>query len=125
MPNFKSRLEEQHDKELAALRRRRKIKRYAYEPEKLPYVIHHSYIPDFQVQTNSGDNFFIESKGYFRPGDRQKLLAVRRSNPDVDIRIVFSQDNFLRKGSKTRYSDWAQKHGFLFAVGGIPKEWFK
>ncbi len=119
MMKFKSKLEEWAYKEL----KKRKLN-IEYESERLGYVVRRSYIPDFVVTRTSGKDTYIETKGYFRSEDRTKLCAVKESNPNADIRIVFSQDNKLTKNSKMRYSDWCKKHGFLYAVGEIPKEWF-
>jgi predicted nuclease of restriction endonuclease-like RecB superfamily len=76
---MRSRLEEQ----VAALLDELGIE-YGYEPEKLNYVIEAQYIPDFKV----GD-VYLETKGFFKPSDRRKMLAVKKSNPDKDIRLVF------------------------------------
>lgn len=94
-----------------------------YESERLPYVIAKTYVPDFIITLSCGRKIYIEAKGYFRPTDRIKMLAVKRMNPTLDIRIVFAVDNKLNKGSKSRYSDWCEKHGFPYAVGLVPKNW--
>lgn len=67
----------------------------------------------------------IETKGYLKPSDRRKLKSVLESNPTLDIRIIFQQDNYLTKSKKTRYSDWATKNGFKFSIQSFPKEWEK
>lgn len=78
-----------------------------------------TYTPDFHV----GD-IFLEVKGRFTATDRGKMLAVKASNPTVDIRLIFALDNKLQKNSETRYSDWAEKHGFKYHVGRqVPQEW--
>ncbi len=97
-----------------------------YESCSLKYVVPKSYIPDFTfTQYGNRSRIYIETKGYFRPEDRTKALSVRKSNPGIDLRFIFSQDNKLSKKAKMRYSDWCKKHGFLYAVGEIPKEWFE
>lgn len=68
---------------------------------------------------------YIETKGYFRPEDRKKLLSVVKNNPNIDLRILFQQDNYLTKAKTSRYSDWAEKKGFKWAVGSIPDEWLE
>jgi hypothetical protein len=45
------------------------------------------------------------------------LLAVRESNPNIDLRLLFQRDQAIRKGSKTRYSNWCEKHNFMYHVG--------
>lgn len=94
-----------------------------YESESIPYTVQRKYIPDFVVTTNNGRRVYIEVKGYLRREDEEKLLAVKRQNPDIDLRIVFAKDNKL-VGRKSRYSDWANKHGFKYSIGEVKGEWF-
>lgn len=98
---------------------------FEYESEKIKYTqpaTTKNYIPDFIIK----DSFIIEAKGIFSPRDRAKMILVIRQNPDKDIRILFQRDNYLRKGSKTRYTDWCAKHGIKCAVsstGTVPYDW--
>jgi hypothetical protein len=99
---------------------------FKYEYEKLPYempAVTKKYLPDFKVGTET----YIEFKGYFSGRDRKKLLAVKATNPGIDLRIVFQADNILSSKKtkiKKRYSDWARLHGFPFHVGiSLPQEW--
>lgn len=94
-----------------------------YETLTVPYEIPRKYTPDFVIENQHGKQMFIEAKGYFRWEDMEKMLAVRRSNPGMDIRFVFERNNPVRKGSKMRYVDWAKKHGFMYAIASVPKEW--
>ena len=93
---------------------------YEYESEKLDYVLEARYIPDFKV----GD-IYLECKGYFKATDRRKMLAVKRCNPDLDIRLVFqAPHNKINKRSKTTYAKWAEKNGFPWCpYYAIPREW--
>jgi hypothetical protein len=96
---------------------------FEYESLKLPYTLEAVYTPDFILP----NGVIIEAKGYFKPEDRRKMLAVRKAHPDLDIRLVFQQPhNTLTKDSKTTYADWANKHKFLWAAShNIPPEWFQ
>lgn len=107
-----------------------------HEPCKIPYITEANYIPDFVIYkgklkkpkkpltlSDLNDMILVETKGYFKPADRRKMLAVKKSNPKLDIRIVFQRDNYLTKSKKSKYSDWAEKHGFIWAIQEIPKEW--
>lgn len=98
-----------------------------YETEKLSYVWPErpaTYTPDFVLAKRDG-RMFIETKGRFVVEDRQKMLLVREQNPDIDIRLVFSNANQkLYKGSPTTYAMWADKHGFVWANKRIPDDWF-
>ena len=98
---------------------------YAYEDTKIPYVKLSTYMPDFRITLPNGKIIFVETKGYFRPADRSKMLAVKKCNPELDIRIVFQVDKKISKNSKTTYTEWATKNGFPSAIGTPPKEWFQ
>lgn len=107
-------------------RRLRSIKgvRAQYEVSTLPYSVPRLYIPDFTVVRAGKDPLYLEIKGYFRPEDRAKMKAVKKDNPEADIRLVFASDGKLSSRSKSRYSDWCARNGFEYAIGNIPKEWF-
>lgn len=77
-----------------------------------------TYVPDFVLAT-----FIIEVKGRFKSADRTKHLLIKEQHPEVDIRFVFDKDNTLTKVSTTKYSDWCEKHGFLYAFNEVPKSW--
>lgn len=88
---------------------------FKYEGEKIAYIIASHYCPDFILYTPLG-KIYVECKGYFRPEDKRKLAAVKRLNPQLDIRILFY-------AHREQYIKWAEKHGFRYAVEKIPKEW--
>jgi len=81
-----------------------------------------TYTPDFVLP----NGIIVETKGRFTVEDRQKHLWIREQYGDkYDIRFVFSRSaSKLRKGSKTTYADWCEKHGFQYADKLIPEEWF-
>ena len=84
------------------------------------------YTPDFVFERTFGLRLLVETKGLFTSTDRTKHLAVKCSNPKEDIRFLFQRDNPIRKGSKTKYSTWCLKNGYIFSVGeSIPEEWLK
>lgn len=89
-----------------------------YEATQIPYVVEHNYIPDFTVVLPDGRVFYIEAKGFFRTEDKRKMAAVKRNNPGIDIRMVFS-------GKSKRNARWCEKHGFPYSVGEANKEWFE
>ena len=69
---------------------------YEYETEKLSYIIEHNYTPDFKLPNYK----YLEVKGYWDAEDRRKILAVKRDNPDIDLRMVFqSPYNTISKRS--------------------------
>ncbi len=104
----------------------KKIK-YGYETEKIPYTVpssKHFYVPDFCLV----NGIYIEGKGKLDAQARKKMLLVIEQNPDKDIRLLFMRNNKIRKGSKTTYTDWAEKHGIPYHVssrGEVPEEWLK
>lgn len=116
---YRSKLEEKHALELEGLG-----VEFSYETFSLPYVLERTYKPDFVVPRKKKTPLLIEVKGYLRPQDRTKMVAVKKLNPDADIRFLFAR-NQLISGSKMMYSDWCKKYGFPYAFGKIPKRWLK
>lgn len=97
---------------------------FDYETLKIKWVLHKnkSYTPDFVLP----NGVIIESKGRFVVDDRMKHLEIQKQHPDLDIRFVFSNSRSkIRKGSKTTYGDWCDKHGFIYSDKRIPDEWLK
>jgi hypothetical protein len=96
---------------------------YTYEKVKLKYIrpaSEHIYTPDFVL----ANGIIVETKGRFLAPDRQKHILVKRHNPDLDIRFVFSNSNArISKTSKTTYAMWCRKYGYQFADKVIPEEW--
>ena len=70
---------------------------YEYESTKVPYTIQHTYLPDFVLP----NYVHLETKGYWDAADRRKVLAVRRDNPELDLRMVF-QSPFNKISKKVR-----------------------
>lgn len=93
---------------------------FEYEPFGLSYTIEATYTPDLEL----ANGLIVECKGYFDYEARRKMLAVKRSNPGLDIRMLFVRDNPIRKGTAYRYSDWCRANGFPFHVGEqVPESW--
>jgi hypothetical protein len=95
-----------------------------YETDKLSYVLHRKYVPDFKV----GDAY-VEVKGWWPPADRQKFLAVVLGNPRLKIVVALQKPNMkLSKTSKTTYAKWCEQHGINWCPIPIPDgtmEWLK
>lgn len=116
-PNFRSKFEE--DVYVNAKRNRKSLK---HEPFFIAYVMHGSYLPDYVLP----NGIIIEAKGYLDAGCCKKMKAVKSTNPNLDIRFVFQNANGKRnKRAKLRNWEWAEKHGFPWAEGTIPLEWWK
>ena len=94
---------------------------YEYESTKVPYTIQHNYIPDFVLS----NRVYLETKGHWDATDRRKVLAVKRDNPDIDLRMVFQAPyNKISKNSKTTYAQWCEKHDIPWThFHDIPLDW--
>ena len=93
-----------------------------YEPYSLTYLVKGDYFPDFVLP----NGIIVEAKGYFDARARAKMIAVKKNNPALDIRMLFMNSRTkVRKGSEFTYANWCEKHGFPFADGSIPPEWFE
>ena len=94
-----------------------------YEAIKLDYVIpesKHVYTPDFPVCKS----IVIETKGRWVLEDRQKMLLLIEQHPEIEFRMLFYNANQkIKKGSKTSYADWCDKHNIKWANKEIPQEW--
>ncbi|MEK9986098.1 MAG: hypothetical protein VW879_15285 [Opitutae bacterium] len=95
--------------------------KYEYESTKVPYVIQHTYCPDFILP----NGIWLECKGYWDAKDRRKLKAVKEQNPDIDLRMVFQAPyNKIYKGSKTTYASYCDKLGIPWcSFVNIPLKW--
>ena len=98
---------------------------FSFETLKVPYVkpeTKHTYTPDFILD----NGIIIETKGRWLLDDRKKHLLIRNQHPTLDIRILFQNANAkIRKGSKTSYADFCEKHGIPYAHREIPVAWLK
>ena len=95
---------------------------FEYEALVINYTLNKKgkYHPDIVLP----NGIIVEAKGWFREDALKKMKAVKESNPDLDIRIVFQRaDEPIRKGAKMTYGQWADKYGFPWASRVIPQEW--
>jgi hypothetical protein len=46
------------------------------------------------------------------------MVAVKKLNPQLDIRLVFYSMN-------KEYVRWAERYGFKWAIGSIPEDWLR
>ncbi len=98
---------------------------FSFETLKVSYVkpeTKHIYTPDFILD----NGIIIETKGRWLLDDRKKHILIRKQHPNLDIRILFQNANAkIRKGSKTSYADFCEKHGIPYAHREIPVAWLK
>ena len=96
-----------------------------YESIKLDYIIpesKHVYTPACPVCKS----IVIETKGRWVLEDRQKMLLLIEQHPEIEFRMLFYNANQkIKKGSKTSYADWCDKHGIKWADKRIPPEWIE
>jgi hypothetical protein len=77
------------------------------------------YTPDFSVTRGDYSEVYIEAKGRFPSTDRSKMRDVRKSNPTLDIRILFQERSAKQKAEVVR---WCEKFDFDYAFGTRPPE---
>jgi hypothetical protein len=101
--------------------KKRKIK-FEYEAKTIIFVEPaktRRYTPDLCI-----GELIVEIKGLWTAADRRKMSEVIEQHPDLDIRLLFEQDNLISKNSKTRYSAWCERRGIKYAIGKqVPEEW--
>lgn len=103
---------------------------YEYEPDTLTYtptVRESKYTPDYRFKKKKGGFMYVEFKGVLDLKTRKLLLDIKKTFPQLDLRLVFKRkENFIRKGSKTTYYDWAVKAGFKVSTTNVmPDSWIK
>ena len=106
---------------------------WQYEPEKIDWFPAppktRTYTPDFKVMRKDGSYFFVEFKGYLRPGDKTKMRAVKKQRPEIDIRFVFmnaykfASKHVRKDGTRQTYAQWAESYGYLWSHKEIPEAW--
>jgi hypothetical protein len=98
-----------------------------YETEKVKYLWperNSTYTPDFRLPSKDGGFFYLETKGIWSVEDRQKWHLLHEQHPDIDFRLVFSnQSAKLYKNSPTTYAAYCEKHNFTYANKVIPQKW--
>jgi len=97
---------------------------FEYETTVIPYIkpeTKHTYTIDFTLP----NGILVETKGRWVAEDRKKHLLIKKQHPELDIRMVFmSGKTKIRKGSKTTYGSYCDKHGIPWAEKLIPASWF-
>jgi hypothetical protein len=99
-----------------------KIK-FEYETTVIDYIkpqTNHTYTIDFTLP----NGILVETKGRWVLEDRKKHLLIKKQHPELDIRMVFqSSKTKIRKGSKTTYAMFCDKHDIPWAEKVIPESW--
>jgi len=79
-----------------------------------------TYLCDFTFPRR---DWVLEAKGKLDRDERAKFLAIKDAG--VEVRFVFQRNNKLYPKSKTRYSNWCERHGFEYAIGAPDVRWFQ
>ena len=104
--------------------------RFKYEGMKITYFqpeVKKTYKPDFPIKAS----FIVETKGAFNSADRKKMKLIKKQNPTLDIRFVFSNSKTkIGKKSQTTYGKWCELNNFPYhcihtTKETFPKDWLK
>ena len=99
--------------------------KFEYETTVISYIkpeTNHTYTIDFTLP----NGILVETKGRWVLEDRKKHLLIQKQHPELDIRMVFMNPNGkIRKGSKTTYATFCDKHEIRWAAKTIPQEWYR
>ena len=97
--------------------------KFEYETTVIDYIkpqTNHTYTIDFTLP----NGILVETKGRWVLEDRKKHLLIKKQHPELDIRMVFqSSKTKIRKGSKTTYAMFCDKHDIPWAEKVIPESW--
>lgn len=103
---------------------------FKYEGLKITYFqpeIKKTYTPDFPIK----GSFIIETKGAFNSADRKKMKLIKKQNPELDIRFIFSNSKTkIGKKSLTTYGKWCELNDFPYhciqsTKETFPNDWLK
>lgn len=95
---------------------------WEYEKVRVDYTMHRKYTPDF----TKGD-IYVEVKGFFRPGDQAKYIAIKEALDEEgkELVFIFSNPNKpVRKGAKLTHGKWCDKVGVRYFRACDAKEAF-
>ena len=98
--------------------------KFLYEKVKIEWedLTYRTYTPDFILP----NGIIIETKGRFTALDRRRHVCIKKQHPNLDIRFIFTNSKSkLRKGAKSSYADWCDKHSFIYYDRIIPEDWLK
>ena len=83
----------------------------------------HWYTPDWYLPSS---DIYVESKGKQTAKDRKILQSMKEDHPEITIKVLLQQNNWVTKAKKQRYGDWLDKNEIEWvasAKGLIPEEW--
>jgi hypothetical protein len=89
---------------------------FTYETDSIKYDVPHKYTPDFCIKLDDYCHIWVESKGWFRPGDRLKYKTIANAIRYRDSRhiefcfLLQAPNKKVQKGAKLTMSGWCDKH---------------
>ena len=108
------------------------LKDWEHHSDKVDYVIHHSYEPDF-VRTLQDKIILLESKGRFWDfAEYSKYKWIRDSLPkNTELVFLFANPSspmpnakFRKDGTKRTHGEWATTNNFRwYTEATLPDEW--
>ena len=108
------------------------LKDWKHHWNKIGYVIHHKYEPDFVKQIDS-KFILLEAKGRFWDhAEYSKYIHVRTALPDTTELVFLFQKPYapmpgakMRKnGTKRTHAEWAEKNNFTwYSEDTLPLDW--
>tara|TARA_R100001510_G_scaffold7880_1_gene6117 strand:- start:904 stop:1317 length:414 start_codon:yes stop_codon:yes gene_type:complete len=105
------------------------LKSWKHHTKKIPYVVHHTYEPDF-----CKDKILIEAKGRFWDhAEYSKYVWIRKSLPDtIELVFLFQKPYAPMPGAKKRkdgtkrtHAEWAESNNFKWYTEETLPEEFK
>lgn len=98
----------------------KKIPEFEYESVRMEYWQLKTYTPDF-IKGKT----YVEVKGFFRPGDQAKYIAIKEQCEEYGIEFVFlfaDPNKKVRKNAKMTMAQWCDKYGIpWFSLKDIKK----
>lgn len=85
---------------------------WVYEGPRINYTMHRKYIPDFTYE-----DLVVEVKGFFRPGDQAKYMAIKDKLDKEGKRFIMVFPNVhkpVRKGAKLTHGKWCEKNNIEY-----------
>lgn len=98
------------------------LKEEKYHPDKIDYVVKHTYEPDFEI-TQGNLTYLLEFKGYFRDSkEAAKYTWIHKVLPEnTELLFIFDRPqkaiHFRSKrqdGTRQTHGEWAEKNGFRY-----------
>jgi hypothetical protein len=108
------------------------LKDWKHRWNKIEYVIHHKYEPDFVKEIDS-KIILLEAKGRFWDhAEYSKYIHVRTALPDTTELVFLFQKPFApmpgaakrKNGTKRTHAEWAETNNFTwYSEDTLPNEW--